>query len=97
MCFYRVHGNRSQSLAEATLAPGQKSELHRHHVSEELYHVIAGQGYMTLGDESFVVQSGDTVCITPGKPHRLRNSGTEPLRILCCSSPAYSHDDTELL
>ncbi len=92
-----VHGNRNQSLAEATLAPGQESDLHRHHESEELYHVVAGEGYMVLGDEVFVVRVGDTVCIPPGRPHSLRNSGIDPLRILCCSSPAYSHDDTELL
>ncbi len=92
-----VHASRNQSLAEATVAPGQESELHRHHQSEELYHVVAGEGYMVLGDEGFVVRVGDTVCIPPGRPHSLRNSGTGPLRILCCSSPAYSHDDTELL
>lgn len=92
-----VHGNRHQSLAEATLAPGQQSQPHRHRNSEELYYVTAGEGYMTLGGEGFAVRVGDTVCIMPGMPHSLRNSGTEPLRILCCSSPAYSHDDTELL
>ncbi len=92
-----VHGNRHQSLAEATLAPGQESRLHRHHASEELYHVIAGEGYMTLGDQGFEVRAGDTVCIAPGTPHSVRNSGFEPLRILCCSAPAYGHADTQLL
>ena len=92
-----VHGNHRQSLAEATLAPGQKSRLHLHRKSEELYHVTAGEGFMTLGDECFAIRAGDTVCIAPGMPHSLLNSGTEPLRILCCSAPAYSHNDTELL
>ena len=92
-----VHGNRHQSLAEATLAPGQASRLHRHHDSEELYHVIAGEGCMTLGDQGFDLRAGDTVCIAPGTPHSVRNSGSEPLRILCCSVPAYGHADTELL
>jgi mannose-6-phosphate isomerase-like protein (cupin superfamily) len=43
------------------------------------------------------VRTGDTVCIPPGTPHRIRNTGAGPLRILCCCSPAYSHDDTELV
>ena len=46
-----VHGNRNQSLAEARVAPGASTALHWHLRSEELYHVTAGCGMMTLGDE----------------------------------------------
>lgn len=92
-----LHGNHRQSLAEATVAPGTRTQLHRHAVSEELYHVTAGSGLMTLGDARIKVDAGDTVLIAPGTPHRIEATGTEPLRILCCCSPAYSHEDTELL
>jgi hypothetical protein len=37
-----VHGNRLQSLAEATVHPGQRTHLHRHARTEELYHVTSG-------------------------------------------------------
>ena len=56
-------GNRMQSLAEATVAPGVTTVLHRHRVTEEIYHITAGRGWMTLGDERFEVAAGDTVCI----------------------------------
>lgn len=92
-----VHGNRQQSLAEATVFPGQKTVRHRHHRTEELYHITAGQGWMTLGEASFRVEVGDTVCIPPGTPHCIEALGDTPLRLLCCCSPAYSHEDTELL
>lgn len=92
-----VHGNRRQSLAEATVAPGARTQLHRHAQTEELYHVTSGSGLMTLGDECFKVSPGDTVLIAPGTPHCIQATGTAPLRILCCCSPAYSHEDTELL
>lgn len=92
-----LHGNRQQSLAEAVVAPGAATRLHRHRESEELYHVTAGHGRMTLGDQHFDVQPGDTVGIPPGTPHCIENIGTEPLRILCCCAPPYAHDDTELL
>lgn len=91
------HGNRRQSLAEATVAPGARTQLHRHAQTEELYHVTAGCGLMTLGDTCFKVGAGDTVLIAPGTPHCIEATGLEPLRILCCCSPAYSHEDTELL
>ena len=91
------HGNQHQSLAEATVSPGSKTQLHRHYQTEELYHITAGQGLMTLGDAEFPVTVGDTVAIAPGTPHCITNAGSDDLRLLCCCSPAYRHDDTELL
>lgn len=92
-----AHGNRLQSLAEATVDAGSRTQLHRHALTEELYHVTAGTGLMILGDATMEVGPGDTVLIPPGTPHCIEATGTEPLRILCCCSPPYSHEDTELL
>jgi mannose-6-phosphate isomerase-like protein (cupin superfamily) len=91
------HGNRAQSLAEAIVAPGAETRLHRHGQIEEIYHITRGEGLMRLGGETFPVSVGDTVCIPPGIPHNIRNTGSGPLHILCACSPAYSHGDTELL
>ena len=92
-----VHGNRNQSFAEATIKAGQKTALHLHQTSEEIYHFSCGSGVMTLGTERFSVKAGDTVCIPPGVPHRVENTGKGPLKILCACSPPYSHDDTRLV
>jgi mannose-6-phosphate isomerase-like protein (cupin superfamily) len=92
-----VHGNRAQSLAEATVLPGAETALHRHRLTEEIYHFTGGTGLMTLGSCEFAVAAGDTVCIPPGTPHRVRNTGPAPMTILCACAPPYSHDDTDLL
>lgn len=92
-----VHGNQLQSLAEARVPAGGRTLLHRHLRTEELYHITAGTGHMTLGQERFPVQPGDTVCIPPGTPHCIAATGPGELRLLCCCAPAYSHADTELL
>ncbi|MCL4801124.1 MAG: cupin domain-containing protein [Burkholderiales bacterium] len=92
-----VHGNRAQSLAEASIAPGARTALHRHARTEEIYYFVAGAGVMTLGEAAFPVAAGDVVCIAPGTPHCVENTGRGALRILCACAPAYSHDDTELL
>ncbi|MBE7421958.1 MAG: cupin domain-containing protein [Zoogloeaceae bacterium] len=92
-----VHGNRAQSLAEAVVPAGAHTRLHRHRETEELYHVTAGEGVLTLGEERIKVSPGDTALIPPGMPHRIESFGPGPLRFLCCCSPAYRHEDTELL
>lgn len=91
------HAARAQSLAEAIVAPGEITALHRHHVTEELYHVLDGTGEMHLGEQRFPVGPGATVCIRPGTAHAIRNTGSTPLRFLCCCAPAYAHGDTEML
>lgn len=91
------HGNARQSLAEAVIAAGQRTRLHCHHRSEELYHITHGSGLMTLAGYCFAVGMGDTVCIPPGTPHCIENTGKDNLHVLCCCSPPYSHEDTELL
>ena len=92
-----VHGGSRQSLAEARITSGFTTALHRHHRSEEIYHVTAGEGLMTLGKEQIAIQPGDSVLITPGTVHRVSNTGKDDLVILCCCSPPYADSDTELL
>ncbi|MDH3948058.1 MAG: cupin domain-containing protein, partial [Gammaproteobacteria bacterium] len=84
-----AQGNKTQSLAEAIVKQGQQTHLHQHHKSEELYYITNGKGYMTLGEEQFEVTVGDTICISPGTPHCIKNIGTEALHILCMCSPPY--------
>ena len=39
---------------------------------------------------------GDCAVIPPGAEHKLWNTGAEPLVLLCCCAPPYSHEDTVL-
>ena len=83
----------AQSLAEATLEPGQSTMRHYHALSEEIYLLVAGGGTMELDGEVREVTDGDAILIPPGAWHELR-AGPEGARLLCCCVPAYSHDDT---
>jgi mannose-6-phosphate isomerase-like protein (cupin superfamily) len=87
----------NQSLAEATVPPGGETIEHLHRRAEEIYHLVAGAGRMRLGHAEGDVRAGDTVVIPPGVRHKLWNPGPEPLVLLCCCAPPYSHDDTVLL
>ena len=92
-----VHGNQQQSLAQASVPVGATTLLHRHVITEELYFIQSGNGQMTLGEQTFVVEPGDTVCISPGTAHCIENIDDVELIFLCCCSPAYSHGDTEVV
>jgi mannose-6-phosphate isomerase-like protein (cupin superfamily) len=85
---------RHQSLAEATLEPGGETTEHYHPVAEELYYFVSGEGRMRLGDQEAAIVTGDCVVIPPGTPHKLWNTGSGKLVLLCCCAPAYSDDDT---
>ena len=83
----------NQSLAEATLAPGQATERHYHALSEELYSFLDGGGRLEIDGEVRDVAVGDTVLIPPGARHTI-TAGPSGARFLCCCAPAYSHEDT---
>jgi mannose-6-phosphate isomerase-like protein (cupin superfamily) len=85
-----------QSLAEATVPPGGETAAHYHRSSEEIYLFMSGMGTMRLADAEAPVRAGDCVVIAPGAVHKLLNPGPEPLVLLCCCAPAYSHEDTVL-
>ena len=88
---------RNQSLAEATVPVGARTIAHYHRTTEELYFFTAGSGRMTLGDDEREGTAFDCVVIPPGQVHQLVNTGDEPLVLLCCCAPAYSHEDTVLV
>lgn len=87
---------RNQSLAEATVPVGGATTAHLHPKAEELYFITAGSGRLRLGDEERDVAVGDCAVIPPGVEHKLWNTGSVDLVLLCCCAPAYSHEDTVL-
>ena len=86
----------NQSLAEATVRVGGETVEHFHRLSEEIYLITHGLGRLSVGQDVRDVEPGDTVVIAPGLRHKLWNTGAEPLRLMCCCAPPYSHEDTVL-
>ena len=93
---YRNSAIRNQSLAEARVPVGGATVEHFHARTEEIYFITAGQGRMLIEGEEAFVKAGDAIAIPPGKRHKLWNTGSEILRLLCCCAPCYEHSDTFL-
>src|SRR6185312_8786720 len=91
---HRNSSIRNQSLAEARLPVGASTQEHYHPCAEEIYYITHGSGRMKIENETRDVKVGDAIAIPPGKKHKLWNTGTETLHLLCCCAPAYENDDT---
>ena len=85
---------RHQSLAEARLPVGGSTQEHYHPRTEEIYYITHGAGKIRIEGETNEVKVGDAIAIPPGQKHKLWNTGTTELRLLCCCAPAYEHSDT---
>ena len=65
-------------------APDEKPRgMHRHANFEECIYVLSGTGTSYAGDEAVPVKAGDTIHVPAGEPHVTRNTGSEPLVLLC--------------
>ena len=91
---HRNSAIRNQSLAEARLPVGASTQEHYHPLAEEIYYITAGLGRMRIEGEVREVKVGDAIAIPPGQRHKLWNTGTDVLKLLCCCAPAYEHTDT---
>jgi mannose-6-phosphate isomerase-like protein (cupin superfamily) len=56
---------------------------HLHRGFEECIYVLKGQGVTVAESGEIPLQPGDIVLIPPNEKHMTRNTGTEPLVLLC--------------
>ena len=80
-----------QSLAEATMTPGQTTDRHYHKLCEEFYFLLEGTAQMDIDGETCVVGPGDAILIPAGARHQI--TAQTKLRFLCCCAPPYDHAD----
>lgn len=81
------------SLAEEILPVGAAVDRHFHRQTEEIYYLFAGTGEMTIGEETREVKAGDAIFIPRESVHTLKNTGTEPIKLLLVCGPAHDFKD----
>ena len=66
------------------LKPGEPTrEMHKHSDFEECMYVLSGRGSAESESGKIDVEAGDTILVPAGELHVTRNTGEEPLRMLC--------------
>jgi mannose-6-phosphate isomerase-like protein (cupin superfamily) len=80
-------GSRAVTLRLAEIPvpqPGESLRAPHHHSNfEECIYVLAGQGTTFADSGEYPLRTGDTLLIPPGEKHATRNTGTQPLLLLC--------------
>ena len=78
----------SLSFCKEEQSPGRKMRVHKHLENDELIFIQKGQGRLTLGEETFEVNSGDLAFVPRGVWHGLDNTGNENLHMIFQYTPA---------
>jgi mannose-6-phosphate isomerase-like protein (cupin superfamily) len=94
-------------LAEIPVAqPGEAPRAPHHHCDfEECIYVLSGQGTTFAESGEYPLRPGDTLLMPAGEKHVTRNTGSEPLLLLCffpvaditagTQEPGFTHGKTK--
>ena len=88
VCLSGIDTGGAYCLLEVSLAPGIGVPRHTHTREDEVYFVLAGELEVTVGENIFVLRSGDTLLAPRDMPHQLRNSGNTTNQYLLVFSPS---------
>ena len=75
------------AIAWIEVESGSKQQPH-HHVPEQAYIIIGGQGCIHVGSDIDNIRTGDLIYIPPDAEHFIENTGTEKLSYISVTVPA---------
>jgi quercetin dioxygenase-like cupin family protein len=80
-------GARAITLRLVEISVPQAGETlrgpHHHSDFEECIYVVAGRGTTYADSGTYELRAGDALLVPPGEKHVTRNTGNEPLLLLC--------------
>ena len=84
-----LNGASASMLGFSTWQPGASTKQLVHEV-DELCYIVAGEGKLSVGDESVSYHAGEAVLIPAGVPHGVVNDSSAPMSMVYVfSSPEY--------
>ncbi|MCK9230238.1 MAG: phosphomannose isomerase type II C-terminal cupin domain [Syntrophales bacterium] len=97
--FYRILAEaRDHKIKRIVVHAGRRTSLQRHRLRDEHWHVIDGEGRVTLGERLISLRQGKSVDIRRNELHRIENTGPCDLVLIEIQTGAYfGEDDIERL
>jgi mannose-6-phosphate isomerase-like protein (cupin superfamily) len=80
-------GSRRVDFRISCYQPMAHVAEHVHRVQEQVYHVLDGEGMLTLDDAQVLMRRHDYVFVPPGVRHSFTNNGLVPLVFLVVTTP----------
>ena len=79
-----AHGVTLRLVEIPVVKPGDAQRAaHQHSEFEECIYTLSGQGTTIADSGEYEMGPGDTLLMPPGEKHVTRNTGSEPLVLLC--------------
>ena len=79
-----AHGVTLRLVEIPVVKPGEPLRAaHQHSEFEECIYTLSGQGTTFADSGEYEMRPGDTLLMPPGEKHVTRNTGSEPLVLLC--------------
>jgi quercetin dioxygenase-like cupin family protein len=72
---HKVGNAEGLTLGRVVIKPGMSNPRHVHPNCEEALYLMAGRLEHTLGDETVVLEAGDTIVLDAGVPHNATSTG----------------------
>ena len=82
-------GAKNLSYSVTIVPPGKRvCPMHNHHVSEEMFMILEGQGTLRFGDKEYPIKALDVIACPPGGQevaHQIINTSDKELKYFCLS------------
>lgn len=97
--FYEILSDEeSHKVKKITVYPGKRLSLQRHKKRAEHWYIVEGRAVITLNDDVFPMESGNSVDIKAEDIHRIENTGSGDLVFIEVQTGSYfGEDDIERL
>ena len=79
---YDEFKEKGHLLQVVTIPPHTKQRLHTHNQQTEVYYVLEGETYITIGNHEFLAKPGDGFMTHPGDIHSLWNKSNATFKLL---------------
>ena len=91
--FYVIHDEKTYKLKRIEIYPEQRLSYQLHNKRSEAWTIVQGKGIITLDGVDNEYQMGDSIYISKGTKHRIKNTGKNLLIIIEVQTGTYFGED----
>ncbi|HLW58925.1 MAG TPA: cupin domain-containing protein [bacterium] len=79
----KTRGAENFAMRVFEVAPGASTPYHHHWYEQEMY-FLEGEGVAVSPQGEQLLTPGNVLWVQPEEPHAIRNTGSVPMKFICC-------------